>query len=77
MATVQAQQSLRRTRKGVCKMDQGMEIGLRLECLRLACGRNDMNPEMDVVTTAQQFYDFCTGNKSRVEPVPEDAKPPF
>lgn len=56
-------------------MDQGTEIGLRLECLRLACGRNDMNPEMDVVVTAQQFYAFCTGNQPADKGVPEDDIP--
>lgn len=58
-------------------MDQGTKIGLRLECLRLACGRNDMNPKMDVEVVAQRFYDFCRGNNSAADGVLGNDKPPF
>lgn len=79
MATVQAQQSLRRARKGVCKMDE--DLSLRLQCLDMAAGCFKAGSEKynahDVVLWAQTMYDFCKGNKPTVEGVPEDDKPPF
>lgn len=53
------------------------DVTLRVECLRLACGRCDMNPELNVTSIAQEFYDFCKGNKPATLGVPEDSDIPF